>query len=66
MYLNFEKERGTQEDIDEVVLGERRNLYKDSIAKNPLNYDAWLNLLFLEESFKNTEKIRETYEAAIK
>ena len=31
-----------------MVLGERRNIYKDLIAKNPLNYDAWLNLLFLE------------------
>jgi crooked neck len=40
-------------------------VYKELIAKNSLNYDAWLNLIFLEESFKNTEKIREVYEAAV-
>jgi hypothetical protein len=47
MYLNFEKEHGVQKNIDEVVLGERRNIYKDLIAKNSLNYDAWLNLICL-------------------
>ena len=31
-----------------------------------MNYDTWLDLLFLEESFKNIEKIREVYEAAVK
>lgn len=58
MYINFEKEHGSQEEIDEVVLGERRNLYKDQIAKNPLNYDAWLNLVFLEEATKKIDRIR--------
>lgn len=48
MYLNFEKEHGAQEQIDEVILGERRNVYKGLIAANSLNYDAWLNLLSLE------------------
>lgn len=52
-YLNFEKEFGSKSSIDEVILGERRNTYKEMIAKNELNYDAWLNLIFLEESFKN-------------
>ena len=65
MYINFEKEHGSQEEIDEVVLGERRNLYKDQIAKNPLNYDAWLNLVFLEEATKKIDRIREVYETAI-
>lgn len=58
MFLNFEKEHGSQQEIDEVVLGERRNIYKDLIARNPLNYDAWLNLLFLEESTKNITRAR--------
>lgn len=47
-------------------MGERRNVYKDLIAKNELNYDAWLDLIFLEESFKNIDRIREVYEAALK
>lgn len=66
LYLNFEKEHGSAEEIDEVVLGERRSLYKEQIAKNPLNYEAWLNLIFLEESFRNLDRIREVYEAALK
>lgn len=48
-----------------MVLGERRNIYKELIAKNSLNYDAWLNLLFLEEATKNVDRIREVYETAI-
>ena len=31
-----------------------------------MNYEAWLNLIFLEESLKNVEKVREVYEAAVK
>ncbi len=49
-----------------MILGERRNLYRELLAKNPLNYDAWINLLSLEESFKNIDLIRSTYEEAIK
>ena len=46
-------------------MGERRNHYKELLSKNQLNYDAWLDLIFLEESFKNVEKVREVYEAAV-
>ena len=65
LYLNFEKEHGTSAEIDEVVLGERRSHYKDLLAKNPLNYEAWLNLALLEESLGNQDRIREVYEAAV-
>jgi crooked neck len=53
LYLNFEKEHGTSAEIDEVVLGERRSHYRELLAKNPLNYEAWLNLALLEESLGN-------------
>ena len=48
LYINFEKEHGSKDEIDEVILGERRNIYKDELSKNSLNYDAWINLLTLE------------------
>jgi hypothetical protein len=39
-------------------LGERRSIYKEQLAKNNLNYDAWLNLVFLEEATGNIDRIR--------
>ena len=66
MYINFEKEHGSHEEIDQVVLGERRNIYKDQLAKNIHNYDAWLDLVFLEEATQNIPRIREVYEEALK
>ena len=65
-YVNFEKEHGTKEKIDEVVLGERRGIYKDLLAQNQLNYDTWINLVTLEEAAGNVQKTREVYEAAVK
>jgi crooked neck len=48
LYINFEKEHGSKDEVDEVIIGERRNIYKDELSKNSLNYDAWINLLTLE------------------
>jgi crooked neck len=57
-YLNFEKEHGTKQDIDEVILGERRTHYKELLGQNSLNYDAWINLTLLEEATGNIQKTR--------
>ena len=48
LYINFEKEHGSKDEVDEVIIGERRNIYKDELSKNSLNYDAWINLLTLQ------------------
>jgi crooked neck len=57
-YLNFEKEHGKKQDIDEVILGERRTHYKELLGQNSLNYDAWINLTLLEEATGNIQKTR--------
>jgi crooked neck len=65
-FVNFEKQYGSKEEIEDLILEKRRINYREIIVKNPLNYDAWFDLTNLEVSTKNFEKIRETFEAAIK
>lgn len=65
-YLAFEKQFGQKDEIDELVFNQRRTFYKDIIAKNQLNYDAWFDLVNLEIAAKSGNLIRETFEAAIK
>ena len=39
-------------------MAQRRYLYKELIAKNSMNYDAWLDLLNLEIASKNIIRTR--------
>lgn len=65
-YLAFEKQFGQKDEIDDLVFTQRRSYYKELIAKNQLNYDAWFDLVNLEVAAKTSNLIRETFEAAIK
>ncbi|KAF6258280.1 TPR-like protein [Scenedesmus sp. NREL 46B-D3] len=64
-FVAFEKQHGSREGIEDVVLSKRRFTYEQEIAKNPLNYDAWFDYVKLEESTGNHDRIREVYERAV-
>ena len=65
-YLKMEKQFGSKDEIDELVFEKRRRYYKELLEKYPQNYDAWFDLIFLEqESSKDVFKLREIFEAAI-
>ncbi|KAJ4887670.1 hypothetical protein Rs2_27418 [Raphanus sativus] len=67
-FLEFEKQYGDKEGIDDVIVRKRRSEYEDQVRKNPLNYDAWFDYIRLEEeegSVGDKERVREVYERAI-
>ncbi|GJN34335.1 hypothetical protein PR202_gb22985 [Eleusine coracana subsp. coracana] len=63
--LAFEKQFGECEGIEDAIVGKRRIQYEDEVRKNPLNYDSWFDLIRLEESVGEKERIREVYERAV-
>ena len=65
-YLKMEKQHGSREDIDDLVFEKRRRYYQELLEKYPQNYDAWFDLIFLEqECARETHKLREIFEKAI-
>lgn len=65
-FMRFEKGMGEREVVDELVLGKKREKYEEMVKKDGCNYDAWFDLLTLEEASSPVEKIQETYERALK
>lgn len=64
-YTTFEKQFGNQAGIEDVILSKRRVQYEEQIKENPKNYDAWFDLLRLEETSGDVERVRDTYERAV-
>lgn len=64
-FIKFEKQHGSFEEMEDVILNKRRNYYEEEIAKDSHNYDVWFDYTRLEESTSNIDKIREVYERAI-
>ena len=64
-YLKFEKQYGTGNEIDRLVFEKRRQYYKGLLKEFPNNYDAWFDLIFLEQETKDIQKTRDTFEEAI-
>jgi crooked neck len=65
MFIQFEKQYGDREGIEDVILNRRRFQYEDEIKINPMNYDVWFDYIKLEEAHGDIAKIREVYERAI-
>lgn len=49
-FVKFEKRNGSQEDIEAVLLQEKRDEYEKTLAVDSFNYDLWLDYARLEES----------------
>lgn len=65
-YVMFEKQHGTKDEIDDLILNKRRLLYREKVNANPLNYDAWFDLTNLELSTGSFDRVRETFKEAVK
>ncbi|CAK9235774.1 unnamed protein product [Sphagnum jensenii] len=64
-FVQFEKQYGDREGIEDVIVGKRRFQYEEEIKKSPLNYDIWFDYCHLEESVGDKARIHEVYERAI-
>jgi crooked neck len=64
-FIQFEKKHGDRKGIEDVIIGKRRFQYEEQLRENPHDYDVWFDYIRLEESEKDSDKIREVYERAI-
>ncbi|XP_005094945.1 crooked neck-like protein 1 [Aplysia californica] len=64
-YTVHEKKFGSRAAIEDVIVNKRRFKYEEEVKANPMNYDAWFDLLRLLESDGELEQVRDTYERAI-
>lgn len=65
MYTAFEKQHGSREGIEDVIVSKRRFEYEEELKKNQYNYDVWFDYIRLEESAGEKNAVREVYERAI-
>ena len=64
-YTTFEKQFGSREGVEDVILAKRRVQYEQQIKDNPKNYDAWFDFARLEETGGDVDRVRDVYERAI-
>ena len=65
VYTQFEKKFGDRSGIENVIISKRRFQYEEEVKANPMNYDAWFDLIRLVEEETPVEQVREVYERAI-
>jgi crooked neck len=63
--LNFQKQYGSREEMEDVILTKRRHFLEEELKSQPLNYDTWFDYTRLEEQSGNVSMAREVYERAI-
>lgn len=65
-YAQFEKQYGTPETINDVIITKRRSAYEAALGANPTDYDAWFEYLRMEQDeVGDLDIIRDLYERAI-
>ena len=64
-YEKFERVRGEEKNVDDIILLKRRKKYRNIINKNKMNFNAYFDLIFLEESFLNYDNVEKIYEEVL-
>jgi len=66
-FLDFQKQFGTRQDLEDAVLQKRRTILEEELAKDSYNYDLWFDYARLEEQAGKVdiEAVRDVYERAI-
>jgi crooked neck len=64
-FIQFEKQYGDREGIEDVILNKRRFQYEDEIKLNSMNFDIWFDYVRLEETHSEPDRVRDVYERAI-
>lgn len=67
LYVDFQKQFGSREDMEDIVLSKRRAILEEDLAHDQYNYDLWFDYARLEEQANAVDigRIREIYERAI-
>lgn len=55
-FVQFEKQHGDRDGIEEVIVSKRRFQYEEELKKNSHNYDAWFDYARLEETHGEADK----------
>ncbi|KAF0929630.1 hypothetical protein E2562_022988 [Oryza meyeriana var. granulata] len=65
--LSLEKRFGDRHGIEDGIVTKRRSQYEHAVTTNPLSYDAWFDLIRLEESVSagKANQIRDLYKRAV-
>lgn len=63
--MEFEKQYGTREEMEEALLNKRRHALEAEVQRESYNYDSWFDYVRLEEQAGEADKAREVYERAI-
>ena len=72
-FLRFEKKHGDVSDVERHVYETRRRTYEQALVERPRDYDAWFDLVRLEEGADDQESpnggdhgaVRDAYERAV-
>jgi crooked neck len=65
-FVNFEKQHGERDGIEDVIVSKRRFQYEDELARNAKDYDVWFDYIRLEEeAASEPARLRELYERAV-
>lgn len=64
-YTMFEKQFGSRETIEAVLLSKRKEQYEAVLAESPYNYDVWFDYLKMVEQEAPEKEVVEVYERAI-
>jgi len=73
-YIAFEKKRGDQSGIEDIVIAAQRKEYEKRVTADPTDYDAWFEYAKMEQDNENSNqssqnrssgKVRDIYERAI-
>lgn len=65
-YTEFEKTHGDKNSIESSITLKRQLKYENEVASNPHDYDSWWALLNLLEKSSDSDKIRSTYQNALR
>lgn len=67
-FIAFEKRHGTKQSIESAIVTQRRAQYRQLVTADIYNYDAWMDLIRLEEaehSDDEPDKVRDVYSQAV-
>ena len=57
-YTLFEKQFGSTENIEDVIISKRKEQYEAILKENPYNYDVWFDYLKMLEQEGKEEEVR--------
>jgi crooked neck len=54
-FVSFEKQHGSQQGVEDVIVAKRRGQYEQQVVEDPRRYDSWFDYVRLEEAQATAE-----------